>query len=234
MTEERNTVGAYITLQELISELDVDAVGVASLTEWKETKLEEDALHLLPEAKSVVVFAMEISPEVLDLSTHSRIVGAPSMNDLLNAETNYINSQLNEAAFDFAKSCRSIGLKALTLPAADCPMDNRFLDAVFSYRHAGQAAGLGKIGWHSLLITPDFGPKVRIAVCLTQAELEPTKTEFTLRCESCGICLDNCPARALAIPESDRQYTFNKFVCNTYRSASGGCIECMRVCPEGR
>ena len=177
---------------------------------------------------------MEISPEVLDLSTHSRIVGAPSMNDLLNAETNYINSQLNEATFDFAKSCRSLGLKALTLPAADCPLDNRFLGAVFSYKHAGQAAGLGKMGWHSLLLTPDFGPRVKMAVCLTQAELEPTKTESTLQCESCGICLDNCPARALAIPESDQQYAINKFACCTYRSASGGCCECMRVCPEGR
>jgi epoxyqueuosine reductase len=234
VTKKRNTVGANTALQKLIPELDVDAVGVARLAEWQGTKLEEDALQLLPEAKSVVVFVMEISPETLDLSTHRRIVGAPSMNDLLDAETNYLNSELNEAAYDFAKSCRSLGLKALVLPAADCPMDNRFLDAVFSYRHAGQAAGLGKMGWHSLLITPDFGTRVRIAVCLTQAELEPTKTEFTLRCESCGICLDNCPAGALAIPKSEQQYAFNKLACNTYRSTSGGCAECMRVCPEGR
>ncbi|HEY92925.1 MAG TPA: epoxyqueuosine reductase [Dehalococcoidia bacterium] len=234
MTKEQDMVGVNSALQELISQVDVDAVGVASLAEWKETKLEEDALQLLPVAQSVVVLAMEISQEVLDLSTHSRIVGAPSMNDLLNAETDYINGQLNEATFDFAKSCRSLGLKALVLPVEGCPMDNRFLGAVFSYRHAGQAAGLGKMGWHSLLITPDFGPKVRIAVCLTQAKLEPTKTGFTLRCESCGICLDNCPAMALAVPESNKQYAFDKFACNSYRSASGGCSECVRVCPEGR
>ena len=234
MVRQKKTDNANVILQDLISKLDVDAVGVTSLAEWKGTKLEETALRLLPEARSVVVFAKEISPEILDLSTHSRTVGAPSMDDLLNAEANYINSQLNEAAFDFAKACRDLGLKALTLPAAGCPLDNRFLDAVFSYKHAGQAAGLGKMGWHSLLITPDFGPRVRMAVCLTQAELEPTKTEFALQCESCGICLDNCPARALAIPESDQQYAINKFTCNTYRSASGGCSECMRVCPEGR
>ena len=234
MVRREKTDRANVILQDVILKLDVDAVGIARLAEWKGTKLEETALRLLPEARSVLVFAKEISPEILDLSTHSRTVGAPSMNDLLNAEANHSNSQLNKAAFDFAKACRNLGLKALTLPAAGCPLDNRFLDAVFSYKHAGQAAGLGKMGWHSLLITPDFGPRVRMAVCLTQAELEPTKTEFALQCESCGICLDNCPAGALAVPESDQQYAINKFACCTYRSASGGCSECMRVCPEGR
>jgi len=234
MVRQKKTDNANVILQDLISKLDVDAVGVTSLAEWKGTKLEETALRLLPEARSVVVFAKEISPEILDLSTHSRTVGAPSMDDLLNAEANYINSQLNEAAFDFAKACRDLGLKALTLPAAGCPLDNRFLDAVFSYKHAGQAAGLGKMGWHSLLITPDFGPRVRMAVCLTQAELEPTKTEFALQCESCGICLDNCPAKALVEPQAGELYTINKFACSSFRNASGGCSECMRVCPEGR
>lgn len=234
MIRQKKTERANVILQDLISKLDVDAVGVVSLADWQGTKLEETVLKLLPQARSAVVFAKEISPEVLDLSTHSRTVGAPSMNDLLDAETDYVNSQLNKAAFYFAKSCRSLGLKALTLPARGCPMDNRFLDTVFSYKQASQAARMGKMGWHSLLITPDFGPRVRLAVCLTEAELEPAKTEFTLRCESCGICLDNCPAGALALPESDQQYAINKFACNTYRSASGGCSECMRVCPEGR
>lgn len=221
-------------LQDFMSKLEADIVGVASLTEWKGTKLEETALRLLPETCSVVALAMEISLESLDLSTHSRTEGAPSMNDLLNSETSYLNGQLNEATYDFAKACRALGLKALVLPAANCPLDNRFMEAVFSYKHAGQAARLGKLGWHSLLITPDFGSRVRLAACLTEAKLEPTGTEFTIRCESCGICVDNCPAGALAIPQSDDQYTISKFACNAYRSASSGCSECMRVCPEGR
>ena len=234
MTKERKTIEANAALQELISKLDVDAVSVASLAEWKGTKLEETALRLLSEARSVIVFAMEISPETLDLSSHSRITGAPSMNDLLNAEMGYLNGELNELVHDFAKASRNLGLKALPLPAADCPTDDRFLEAVFSYKHAGQVAGLGKLGWHSLLITPNFGPRVRLAACLTEAELEPTNSQFTIQCESCGICLDSCPAGALTVPPSDQQYAINKFACCTYRSASGGCSECMRVCPEGR
>jgi len=234
MTEQSKTDNTKTILRDTLSKLDVDAVGVASLSDWKGTRLEETAISLLPEARSVVVLAIEISPEALDLSTHSRTVGAPSMNDLLNAETDYINSRLNRAAFNFARTCRNLGLKALVLPASGCPTDNRFMEAVFSYKHAGQAAGLGQIGWHSLLITPDFGPRVRLAVCLTEAELEPIKSDFTLHCEGCSICLDKCPATALVIPETDEDYIINKFACSAYRASSGGCSECMRVCPEGR
>jgi len=231
MTSQQKNVTVDTALRDLLSKLDVDAVGVLSLAQWKETKLEETALNLLPEARSVVVFAMEISAETLDLTQHSRITGAPSMSDLFNGEAAYLNSRLNEAAFDFARASRGLGFKALPLTASDCPMDDRYLEAVFSYKHAAQAAGLGKIGWHSLLIAPDFGPRVRLSACLTEAELESTSTKFTVQCGSCSICLDSCPAGALSTPQSGQQYTVNKFACNTYRNASGGCSECMRVCP---
>ncbi|TES88139.1 MAG: hypothetical protein E3J93_03780, partial [Dehalococcoidia bacterium] len=56
-------------LKELNLELDADMVGVAVLDDWKGTRLEETALRLLPQAKSVVVLAMEIYPEVLDLAS---------------------------------------------------------------------------------------------------------------------------------------------------------------------
>ena len=97
MTKGRKAIGLNTTLQELISELDVDAVGVASLAEHKETKLEETALRLLSEARSVIIFAMEISLETLDLSSQSRLTGAPSTNDLLRAEMGYLNRELTDA-----------------------------------------------------------------------------------------------------------------------------------------
>ncbi len=234
MTNERKTATETTTLQDLISKLDVDAVGIASLAEWKGTKLEETALKLLPQARSVVVFGMEIYPEFLDLTSPGKIMGVASLNDLLVRNADFLNSRLTKAAYDVAKASRSIGLKALPLPAVGCPLDGRFLEAVFSYKHAGQAAGLGKMGWHSLLITPDFGPRVRLSVCLTEAGLEPTNTNMIIECDSCGICLDNCPAGALTKPQASEQYTINKFACSSFRTASGGCSECMRICPAGR
>ncbi|MFC2021798.1 4Fe-4S binding protein [Chloroflexota bacterium] len=221
-------------LKASISKLDVDAVGVTSLAEWKGTKLEESALRLLPEARSVLVFAMEVYPEFLALASPGKTMGVASLNDLLDRNSDFLSGRLTKAAYDVARACHSIGLKALPLPAAGCPLDTRFLQAVFSYKHAAQAAGLGKMGWHSLLITPGFGPRVRLSACLTEAELEPTTINMTLDCESCGICVDSCPAGALAKPKASEQYAINKFACSSFRSASGACSECMRVCPAGR
>jgi len=234
MSNKQKTDTASSILQDLISKLDVDEVGIASLAEWKGTKLEETALKLLPQARSVIVFAMEIYPEILDLTSPERIMGAASTNDLLDRNADFLSGRLTKAAYDVARASRSAGMKALPLPAAGCPLDRRFLEAVFSYKHAGQAAGLGKIGWHSLLITPGFGARVRLSCCLTEAALEPTITNnMIVECGSCVICLENCPARALAEPQAGKLYAINKFACSAFRTASGGCAECMRLCPAG-
>ena len=221
-------------MKELGSELDADIMGVAALDDWKGTRLEETALRLLPQAKSVVVLAMEIYPEVLDLTSPERVTGAASANDLYAQHTDYINGRLSKAAYDVAKTFRQSGMKSLPLPADGCPYDARFQEAVFSFKHAAEAAGLGKMGWHSLLITPDFGSRVRLACCLTEAELEPTRADFNNECASCGICLEICPAKALLAPETSQPYAINKYACCSFYSAAGGCSECMKLCPRGR
>ena len=234
MADKQKTATANDILWDLIPKLDVNKVGVVCLSEWKGTKLEESALNLLPQAHSVVILAMEVYLEILDLTSPGRMMGTASLNDLLDSNAEFLSGRLTRAAYDIARAFHSIGLKALPLPARGCPMDARFLEAVFSYKHAGQAAGLGKLGWHSLLITPDFGSRVRLSCCLTEAELEPTNADITIECDNCGICLDSCPARALAKPHSGEQYAINKFACSSFRNASGGCAECMRLCPMGR
>ncbi len=234
MISKPKSVTISTALPDFISKLDVNAVGIASLAEWKGTKLEETALRLLPQARSVIVFAMEVYPEIIDLVSPERIMGVASMTDLLNRNADYLYGRLTKVAYDVVKASHSIGMKALPLPAAGCPLDTRFLEAVFSYKHAGEAAGLGKLGWHSLLITPGFGSRVRLSACLTEAELEPTTVSMILDCDSCGICLTSCPAGALAEPQAGEPYTINKFACSSFRNAAGGCVECMRICPMGR
>ena len=235
MTDQKKTSTASAALQDFIAGLEVDIVGIASLADWKGTRLEETALKLLPQTRSVVVFAMEIYSEILNLTSPRRVMGEASFNDLLDRDSEYLNGRLTKIAYDVAKASRSLGLKALPMPASGCPMDARFMEAVLSYKHAGQAAGMGKIGWHSLLITPEFGSRARLSCCLTEAELEPTAAvNVTLGCDSCRLCLDNCPSVALTKPPNGKQYAMNKFACSVFRNAAGGCTECMRICPVGR
>ncbi len=234
MADEPGGVTRNEELQAVIDGLDVDAVGVVRVEDWQDTRLGEAALKLLPGARSVVVMAMEVYPEILDLSSPGKVMGEASLNDLMDGNTDFINGRLTKAAYDVAKASRSLGFKALPLSARGCPLDSRFMEAAFSFKHAAQAAGLGRIGWNSLLITPDLGPRLRLSCCLTEAELEPTKSNITAACNGCRLCVENCPAAALEVPQAGEPYVINKFACHSFYSAAGGCAECVRVCPIGR
>lgn len=219
-------------LQEFQIEVGAVEVGIVSIENVAHEKLVEDALRLLPETNSIVVLAMEIFPEILNQTSPERITGHVSMNDLFTGHLDYINSRLTKAVYDIANACRSNGMKALPLPAITSPSDTRFLKAVFSYKHAAQAAGLGYIGRASLLLTHDFGPRVRLSCCLTEAKFKPLeKKAVTNICTDCSICIKGCPAGALQMAAEGEAYSINKFACASFRAAAGGCSECMRLCP---
>jgi epoxyqueuosine reductase len=230
---EEQLLNKSIMVQDCIPKLDVDLVGVASLPELEGTKLAEMALNLLPETNSIVVFAMEVFQEALNLTRPERAMGQASLNDLLDRHQEYLNGRLNRAAYDLAKVSHRNSLKALPLPAVGTPTDFRFLKSVFSYKHAAQAAGLGYIGRSSLLITPLFGPRVRLACCLTEAVLKPQRVEKNDLCSGCNVCIASCPAGVLSSPQADEPYVINKFACSAFRIASGGCSECVIHCPAG-
>lgn len=68
--------------------------------------------------------------------------------------------------------------------------------SIVSQKHMAQAAGLGTIGRHSLLITPEFGSMVWLGAVLCEQDLEPDKMKEPL-CNNCGLCVDVCPVGAL-------------------------------------
>jgi ferredoxin len=105
----------------------------------------------------------------------------------------------------------------------------------------GRDTGLGEIGRMGLLITPRYGPRVRLAVVTTEAPLapdgrkpDPSVIDF---CAICKKCADCCPARA--IPTGLRQeidgalrWRIDSDACFRYWNAVGtDCARCMTVCP---
>ncbi len=228
------TPGNPGTIQEALSRMEVDAMGIASVADPAEPRLRAQVEALLPEARSIVVFAMEIYPEVLDHSKPAKLMGEVSARDLLGPHMDYLNGRLNKAIYDVARACRRQGFKALPMPAANYPTDQRYLTSILSYKHAAEAAGLGTIGRHSLLVTPEFGPRVRLACVLTDAELKATPRLADGLCDGCNDCIAACPANALSEPADGEAYAINKFACQAFRNASGSCSDCMRVCPQGR
>lgn len=58
-------------------------------------------------------------------------------------------------------------------------------------------AGLGWIGKNCLLVTPQYGPAVRISSLLTNAPLDCEEPITRSRCGACDRCVRHCPAQAL-------------------------------------
>jgi len=66
-------------------------------------------------------------------------------------------------------------------------------DTFIQLRLACFVAGLGEIGYSKLLLTREFGPRQRVAVMLTDAELEPDPViEPGTICDRCKACARAC------------------------------------------
>ncbi len=102
-------------------------------------------------------------------------------------------------------------------------------------------AGLGEIGRMGLLMTPELGPRVRIAVVTTDMPLVVDQRERDLSmidfCKRCKKCADVCPSKAISFDEPKeiagvKRWQLNSEACFTYWCAIGtDCAKCMRACP---
>ena len=111
-------------------------------------------------------------------------------------------------------------------------------------------AGLGEYGRHGLLITKEFGPRVRIGKIFTDLPLAHDRsagfgvTEF---CETCRRCSDACPVNAIpdGPPSAEvynrsnirgvQKWTVDAEPCfRFWANQNSDCSICIRVCPYNR
>lgn len=212
-------------------ELDIELIGVASVQTSTSRELRDRAGALLPKAKSAVIFGKEIYREVVSLLKPSKQAGEAESGELLRVHSDYLNGRLNRAVHELSILFRQEGYPSLPLPAV-APSDQRFLTALLSYKHVAELAGLGTLGRHSLLVTPEFGPRVRLACLLTEASLDPSPMIESDHCSNCDACIQACPAGAIQVPKEGEAYSINKYACQSYRQAGLTCSVCMKVCDE--
>jgi hypothetical protein len=113
------------------------------------------------------------------------------------------------------------------------------LGGIVLYPPLAASAGLGWFGRHGLLITPEFGPRVRIAAVFTNITNLPFVKEnphkwIPQQCSDCGNCIKKCPPKSLheqpilnengLITHNDNEKCFPYFVENF------GCSICIKVC----
>ena len=106
-------------------------------------------------------------------------------------------------------------------------------------------SGLGWIGKSSLLITPDYGPRIRLGTLLTDMPLETATPTTQSMCEDCRACVDVCPVRAIRgnnwTQDTSRNELLDVSWCYDHlwsaKPATGRrqlCGLCLKVCPAGQ
>jgi epoxyqueuosine reductase len=190
-------------------------------------------IEIFPEARSVVVVALNyFTPHQHQKNSHtgkvSRYAWGDDYHDIVKEKLLSLLAWIREQEPDAAgKVCVDIQ-----------PM----MDKAWAVR-----AGLGWLGKHSNVITPEHGSWVFIGELLLNLELYEDTERVEDHCGTCTLCIDACPTAAIAEP-----YVVDSNKCISYATIelrapelpdeiesklSGwlyGCDICQDVCPWNR
>jgi len=209
-------------------------VGIARLNEfwvysysYNRSTEQNHPIRLPQRYEFAVVMAIEMDYDKFVMSD----IGASAATGLGYSKMAFVSSLL-------AQFIRNLGYEAL-------PCGN---DTALSIPLAIDA-GLGELGRNGLLVTPDFGSRVRLCKVLTDLPLKADKPiSFGVQeyCEKCKKCLESCPVQAIredktaeAITTSNNsgilKWPVNGEKCFGFWCETGiDCSICIKVCPFSR
>lgn len=200
----------------------VDLCGIASVDRFSNAPQGFRPTDVLPTCKSVISFALRFPAGCLSCKTD---IPYTLIRDTITPKMNLI-------AYECCIELEKQGILAVPIPTNDSRYDEatgRFRGIV-SQKHAAQAAGLGTVGRHSLLITPEFGSMVWLGCVLTEAELEPDALKPNI-CDNCGVCVSACPINALKEQQMSQQDCWNYAFGDKDGTWQIHCHLCRDICP---
>ncbi|QSZ66394.1 epoxyqueuosine reductase [Methanofollis aquaemaris] len=217
--------------------MEIPLVGVADVERWENPPFrpwmpeEFYPQRIFPEARSVIVIglpvhlpALESAPSIWYRETYLTV------NALLDQYTYRLAEYLNEEGYPsvFVPRDGYGGIGALIKKPV----------AFFSHRHAAYFAGLGTFGVNNMLLTPEYGPRVRFGSILTAAPLPPDPVMTEEVCNHCMRCVEMCPASALDREDYPAGLT-DRGACarnsaELEKRRLAPCGICIKVCPIGK
>lgn len=217
--------------------LGADLVGVADLKLLD--GIDTTPIDLLAPYNRAVSIAVKLPTAVFEQLTHQ-----PT--PLYSQVYLQSNNLLDTIALRLCSWIETQGGSALPIPAS-LPLDLVNYTSNLSAKAVANAAGLGWQGKSLLIVTPEFGPRVRLATVLTDLPLIPD-TPLKNRCGNCRSCTDACVAQAIRNVNVEYHYKSREEALDFGRCADKLvnefkklpliekpiCGLCIKVCPWGR
>ncbi len=108
------------------------------------------------------------------------------------------------------------------------------------YPPMAQMAGIAFLGYSGIMISPEFGPRFRLAAVFTGIENLPEKPEdehcwVREYCKACKKCIRECPGEAIfdepKIHDNGQITHVENTKCMPHFINEYGCSICIKVCP---
>lgn len=212
-----------------------DLVGIAPLNrDWLYSMNRRGELYNVPETMEyVIVMAVEMD--------YDAIATSPAFTSSAAVGVGYSSMAFIE--LELAAFIRRLGYQAMTSGN----------DVSLSVPQAIDA-GLGQYGRHGLLITKEFGPRVRIAKVLTDMPLQRDYPDegfckSVIRfCETCEKCATTCPSQSIPYGKEQtwegttisnnpgiKKWYVEVETCYGFWVENGSdCSNCVRSCPYNK
>lgn len=218
----------------------IDFLGVAGITSYH-PELEEvggTLIHCYPRALSIGIALQNTIVNLLEDrdSYEHRFQYKTHGYDI-------INDRLDLFSSIAASIIQKHGFQAMPIPAAE-RIDSKRVCASISHKAVARLAGFGWIGKSCLLITPQYGPRVRWTSILTDAPFEENSMMMKEQCGACTQCSQVCPAQAIKgrnyLDGESRDQRLDVAKCGMYfKSMSESnqlpiCGVCLYACPYGK
>lgn len=209
-------------IKELFFSMGADLCGIAGIDRFGGAPEGFHPTDVLPTCKSVISFACRFPAGVLACTNSIPYT----------LVRNTITPKMDKIAMECCVELEKQGILAVPIPTNYGRFDEKTgrNRSIVSQKHAAQAAGLGSIGRHSLLITKEFGSMVWLGCVLTEAELEPDAMLEPV-CNDCGLCVDACPIGALENVEMAQQKCWDYAFGEKDGVWQIHCHRCRDICP---
>lgn len=197
--------------------LGADLVGISPMSRFEGAPKQMDARYIFPGAKSMIVLGFRIPRgsfrgiEEGTLFSNYPSMGYAALNQIYGPMVLWnLNRYIEDRGYEAVPMMNTHGGEALnpvtgkfrrgwSRPAKE---GNPYPDVLVHFRIAAYMAGLGEIGWSKVFLTPEFGPRQRFVILLTDAELEPDPIYEGKICDRCMLCVKNCHGNAISKNES--------------------------------